>query len=318
MSEESWSITTSETEDDGDVLSSFIEVPYCSAASPVDGANSTTETASGAHGYLHTPVHADVLSSLEEAPVNSTASNLLADIATETLNGAHGGSPSPVDEPSSDADDRDVLSSFIEVPDCSAASPVDGDNSTTETASGAHGYLHTPVHADGITDEFMARRTVDQGLLDSVYQSAVRGNGTTLWNGEQAGGIAADFSASQNQGDGTFEQVLREMDLIREQIARRDREQREVQEIESSQLQQLHTARNSPIQNCVLCGKCVEVEQQNEHQCHPNNCSICLEPVDDFTGNRELPCGHEVHVNCYILMLQKDVQTCPLCRRPIH
>ena len=93
---------------------------------------------------------------------------------------------------------------------------------------------------DGITDEFMARHTVDQGLLDSVYQSAVRGNGTTLWNGEQAGGIAADFSASQNQGDGTFEQVLREMDLIREQIARRDREQREVQEIESSQLQQLH------------------------------------------------------------------------------
>ena len=85
---------------------------------------------------------------------------------------------------------------------------------------------------DGITDEFMARHTVDQGLLDSVYESAVRGNGTTLWNG--------DFSASQNQGDGTFEQVLREMDLIREQIARRDREQREVQEIESSQLQQLH------------------------------------------------------------------------------
>ena len=46
-----------------------------------------------------------MLSSLEEAPVNSTASNLLADIATETLNGAHGGSPSPVDEPSSDAGD---------------------------------------------------------------------------------------------------------------------------------------------------------------------------------------------------------------------
>ena len=40
-----------------------------------------------------------------------------------------------------------MLSSFIEVPDCSAASPVDGANSTTETASGAHGYLHTPVHA---------------------------------------------------------------------------------------------------------------------------------------------------------------------------
>ena len=93
---------------------------------------------------------------------------------------------------------------------------------------------------DGVTAEFMARHTVDQGLLDSVYQSTVAGNGTTLWNGEQAGDIAADFSASQNQGNCTFEQVLREMDLIREQIARRDREQREVQEIESSQLQQLH------------------------------------------------------------------------------
>ena len=86
----------------------------------------------------------------------------------------------------------------------------------------------------------MARHTVDQGLLDSVYQSTVAGNGTTLWNGEQADDIAADFSASQNQGNCTFEQVLREMDLIREQIARRDREQREVQEIERSQLQQLH------------------------------------------------------------------------------
>ena len=49
----------------------------------------------------------DVLSSLEEAPVNSTPSNLLADtnVATETLSGAHGGSPSPVHEPSSDAGD---------------------------------------------------------------------------------------------------------------------------------------------------------------------------------------------------------------------
>ena len=43
--------------DDADVSSSFIEVPACSAASPVDDANSTTETASGAHGYLQTPVH---------------------------------------------------------------------------------------------------------------------------------------------------------------------------------------------------------------------------------------------------------------------
>ena len=46
-----------------------------------------------------------MLSSLEEAPVNSTPSNLLADIATETLSGARGGLPSPVDEPSSDAGD---------------------------------------------------------------------------------------------------------------------------------------------------------------------------------------------------------------------
>ena len=42
----------------------------------------------------------DVLTSLEEAPVNSTPSKVLADIATETLSGAHGGLPSPVDEPS--------------------------------------------------------------------------------------------------------------------------------------------------------------------------------------------------------------------------
>ena len=33
----------------------------------------------------------------------------------------------------------------------------------------------------------MARHTVDQGLLDSVYQGAVTGNGTTPWNGEQGG-----------------------------------------------------------------------------------------------------------------------------------
>ena len=48
-----------------------------------------------------------MLSSLEEAPVNSTPSNLLADtsVTTETLSGAHGGSPSPVHEPSSDAGD---------------------------------------------------------------------------------------------------------------------------------------------------------------------------------------------------------------------
>ena len=48
-----------------------------------------------------------MLSSLEEAPVNSTPSKLLADtnVATETLSGAHDGSPSPVHEPSSDAGD---------------------------------------------------------------------------------------------------------------------------------------------------------------------------------------------------------------------
>lgn len=139
------------------------------------------------------------------------------------------------------------------------------------------------------------------------------------------------LTKSQSQGNGTFEQVLRERDrelherrikaieeLIREQRARKDREQREMEEIESPQLQQLHTAGNSPIQNCILCGKCVEVEQQDKHQCEPNNCSICLEPVDEFTSNHEFSCRHKVHVNCYILMLQKDVQNCPLCRRPIH
>ena len=48
-----------------------------------------------------------MFSSLEETSDNSTPSNLLADtnIATETLSGAHGGSPSPVHEPSSDGGD---------------------------------------------------------------------------------------------------------------------------------------------------------------------------------------------------------------------
>ena len=72
-------------------------------------------------------------------------------------------------------------------------------------------------------------------------------------NGSTAGAIAADFSASQSQGNGTFEQVLRERDrelherrikaieeLIREQRARKDIERREMQEIETPQLQQLH------------------------------------------------------------------------------
>ena len=40
------------------MLSSFVEVLASSCASPEDGANSTTETASGARGYLHTPVRA--------------------------------------------------------------------------------------------------------------------------------------------------------------------------------------------------------------------------------------------------------------------
>ena len=46
-----------------------------------------------------------MFSSLEETSDNSTPSNPLADtnVATETLSGAHGGSPSPVHEPSSDA-----------------------------------------------------------------------------------------------------------------------------------------------------------------------------------------------------------------------
>ena len=44
--------------DDVDVLSSFREFPASSAASPLDDACSSSETASGARGYLHTPVHA--------------------------------------------------------------------------------------------------------------------------------------------------------------------------------------------------------------------------------------------------------------------
>ena len=42
---------------------------------------------------------------------------------------------------------------------------------------------------DGIAPEFLARHTIDKGLLDSVYQSAVTGNGITQWNGEQGGAL---------------------------------------------------------------------------------------------------------------------------------
>lgn len=102
---------------------------------------------------------------------------------------------------------------------------------------------------------------LDWDRLDATpthFQHSLAGSFPRNHNGSTAGGTAADFSASQSQGNCTFEHVLRERDrelherriktmeeLIRKQMARKDREQREMQEIESPQLQQLHVCESN-------------------------------------------------------------------------
>lgn len=60
-----------------------------------------------------------------------------------------------------------------------------------------------------------------------------------------------------------------------------------------------------------------------------NECSICLEPLDDNEDEEEekqenpskkphrLLCGHEIHQVCYDLLVHSGYTTCPLCLQPM-
>jgi hypothetical protein len=55
-----------------------------------------------------------------------------------------------------------------------------------------------------------------------------------------------------------------------------------------------------------------------------NECSICLEPLDDKDDENpskkphRLLCGHEIHQACYDLLVRSGYTTCPLCLQPMN
>jgi len=49
----------------------------------------------------------------------------------------------------------------------------------------------------------------------------------------------------------------------------------------------------------------------------PDECTICLDPVDDNDVTVELQCEHKFHSACITEWLQKEL-TCPNCRSPLE
>jgi hypothetical protein len=46
------------------------------------------------------------------------------------------------------------------------------------------------------------------------------------------------------------------------------------------------------------------------------DCPICLEKIHDC-GKVTLQCKHEIHLQCYLECLKKEVRRCPMCREEI-
>ena len=72
--------------------------------------------------------------------------------------------------------------------------------------------------------------------------------------------------------------------------------------------------------HCDKCGGCINKNIKDTHKCiseaFKNDCCICLESI--FLSRERttiLPCGHIIHVDCYMSSLRQNRFTCPLCRK---
>ena len=69
--------------------------------------------------------------------------------------------------------------------------------------------------------------------------------------------------------------------------------------------------------HCDKCGTCVA---SLDHHCKSDrfhtDCPICLENLFHSTKPANvLPCGHPIHVHCFISCMQQNRLSCPLCRK---
>ncbi|WP_257274178.1 CHY zinc finger protein [Endozoicomonas sp. SESOKO4] len=73
--------------------------------------------------------------------------------------------------------------------------------------------------------------------------------------------------------------------------------------------------------HCDGCGACLTINLKGNHKCLENagsdECFICLE--DTFCGCRILLCcSHVIHEECAVVMLQHEIRTCLVCKRPLY
>jgi hypothetical protein len=62
-------------------------------------------------------------------------------------------------------------------------------------------------------------------------------------------------------------------------------------------------------------------EQKNNHSHDIDECCICLEEIETKKNTTTLPCGHSLHLPCFMEFIlagrQSNNQSCPLCRGTI-
>jgi len=67
----------------------------------------------------------------------------------------------------------------------------------------------------------------------------------------------------------------------------------------------------------IACGN-KNKEKQTIHQHDKEDCCICLEEMETKKNTTTLPCGHSIHLPCFMEFIlagrQSNNQSCPLCR----
>ena len=75
--------------------------------------------------------------------------------------------------------------------------------------------------------------------------------------------------------------------------------------------------------HCDTCKCCLNKDIKGTHKCIKGglskDCTICMEKLYSGRGGIHiLNCGHAMHSNCLIDLLQNDYLTCPTCKKSIY
>ena len=71
--------------------------------------------------------------------------------------------------------------------------------------------------------------------------------------------------------------------------------------------------------HCDTCNQCLNINSKDNHKCldiKESNCPICMDSLFDSTIPLILlKCGHRIHKNCFMELLENSSYKCPMCSK---